>query len=484
MNLLCRARRLLLILSLASNLAIAVCPASRHETTLAGYALSPDGTRIAAVGNDGAVFWWNVSTGKRTQLLDCVKTTDYQHPILFSPDSAQVAIAVDQSVEVFDLSSGKLAEQLIPPNVKEVNPVPNYNPIYNLGFSGNGERLAASYETGVTVWDLNSKHIVASIEANPERNALALNDDGTLLLLGCWDGVELWTLRVNGSTRRVIENITAEAVLFAHDDQWIVALTATALPVQPNQHYRKYKREIGIWDRTNGKRLRALELNGPLEELEFGVSCAGSDRILASDFKQHLYLWDLATGALKGSWKTPAGHPSPDGTLLLRPGGLPGQLQLWEIGSPDSDARNFVYKSSLCAPGLRDANGNVRFEALGIADGQSADDEPFGSYSNIGYVARDCTPVGLSHLSYKTEERALKEMRRQISSALEIMDAPLEHGLHDSVLTQRVVLRVPGLTPEVGGFSILRLQGKSLIEIYSTSLPAALAMEKQQREGK
>jgi len=470
-----RYMQFLVAILAASNLAFAVCPGSRHETTLAGYALSADGTRIAAVGDDGAFFWWDASSGKRIQLLDCLKPANWQHPILFSPDSAQVAVAVGQAVGVFDLSSGKLIAGLTAPNLKE---------IYNLAFSADGQRLAASYETGVAVWDLNSRDLVASIQADPKRNALALNDDGTSLLLGSWDGVELWALGATGSTRRLVENITAESVLFAHHDQWIVALTAAALPLKSNEHFRKYQREIGVWDRLSGKRLKTLAPNGPLDELQFGLSSGGPDGVLASDFKEQLYLWDLETGALKGSWTTLAGHASSDGMLLLRPGGLPGELELWEIGSPDSDVRRFIYKSPLCASSLQDADGNVRFDALAIGDGQSADDEPFGSYSNAGYVAHDCTPVGVSRLSYKTEERARQELQRRVGRALEILDTPQQHHLDDTALSQRVALRARGLTATVNGFSILWLQGKSLIEIYSTSLPAALAMEKWQSQRK
>jgi len=224
--------------------------------------------------------------------------------------------------------------------------------------------------------------------------------------------------------------------------------------------------------------LRTLQINEPLEGLKFGLSSASPDGVLASDYKQHLYSWDLATGALKSTWKTLAGHPSSDGKLLLRPGGLPGELELWEIGSPDSDARRFAYKSPICAPSLKDANGKVRFDMLLIADGISGDDEPMGSFSERSYVAQDCTGVSASRRTYKTRERADQELQREMGEALEILDTPKEVGV-DPPQAHRVVLRVRGLTPAVNGFSILRLQGTSLMEIYSTSLPTALAMESQ-----
>ena len=79
-----------------AKLSSAVCPGRSHQTGLAGCALSPDAKRITAIADDGALFWWDVASGKRTQLVDCVTPDGFDHPILFGPDSDQLAIALGE----------------------------------------------------------------------------------------------------------------------------------------------------------------------------------------------------------------------------------------------------------------------------------------------------------------------------------------------------------------------------------------------------
>jgi WD40 repeat protein len=460
-----------------SNLSLAVCPGSSHQTGLAGYALSPDATLIAAIAEDGALFWWDVASGKRTQLAECVQPEVFDHPILFSPGSARLAVALGSGVQVFDISTGNTIARLTSPKLKE---------IYNITFSGDGRRLAASSQAGAVVWDINSQAEIALLPANPTRGALALSRDGTLLALGCRDGViELWTVPTKGGMRRLAEGVQVESVLFAHQDQWIVALTATALPPQPKQRLRKYKREIAVWDSASGNKLKTFKAVAELDELRFGLTSGGPHLLLATDFKNHLRAWDLDSGELKATWETSSGHPSADGKLLLREGGAPGQLELWKIGSPDGEALPFAYKSPLCAESFTDHKKNVKFEALFMADGFSDDEQPFGSSATQGYVAQDCTRVNVTRLSFKTNERARQELDQEVTQAIEVLEkGPPKDNWAQVFLGERTVLRFPRGAYALGPFAVIWLEGTSLIEIKSSSLPVALAMEKQMLERK
>ncbi len=452
-----------------SNLSLAVCLNSSHQTSLAGYGLSPDATRIAAIAEDGVLFWWDVASGKRTQLAECLQPELFNHPILFSPDSSRLAVALWSEIRVFDVSKGNVIARLTSLELNEID---------NITFSGDGRRLAASYQAGAVVWEIESQAVVASIPVRPSRNALALTHDGALLALGCHDGVELWLLSAKGPSRvrRLAEGVTVESILFAHEYQWIVALTATALPPQPKQRVQTFKREIAVWDIASGNKLKTLTTDAELVELRFGLTGGGSHLLLATDFKDRLRVWDLDSGELKATWETSSGHPSADGKLLLRQGGDPGRLELWEIGSPDERARAFVYKSPLCAESFADEKGDVKFEALFIADGTSADDEPFGSYSTQVFVAQDCTRVDVARLSFKTEERSRKELDREVSRAIEVLEKSDWRQMSSG---ERRVLRFPRRSSGLGSFVVIWLTGTSMMEITSSSLPVALAMEKQ-----
>lgn len=448
-----------------------MCPGGPHQTSLAGYALSPDATRIAAIATDGTLFWWNVADGKRTQLVECVEPEVFDHPILFSPDSARLAVAVKNGIQVFEISTGNVIARLTSSKLKE---------IYNIIFSGDGRRLAASSEAGAVVWDINKQAEIVSITAHARRNALALNRDGSLLAMGTGNGIELWAVPAAKSVGKLADGIITESLLFTPHDQRIVALTATTLPQQPKQRFQKYKREISVWDFASGNKLKTFKADADLDELRFGLSSGGLHLLLATDFKDHLRAWDLDSGELTGTWETSSGHPSGDGKVLLREGGAPGQLEIWEIGSPDEKARPFAYKSPLCAANFVDGKGNVKFDSLFIADGSSDEEEPFGSFSTQGYVAQDCTQVNITHLSFKTEERARQELEHEVAQAIEVMEKGPPKGDWQWVfLGERRVLRFPRQGSALGPFAVIWLDGTSVIEIASSSLSVALAMEKQ-----
>jgi WD40 repeat protein len=452
----------------------AVCPGSSHQTSIAGFALSPDATRIAAVAEDGTLFWWDVASGKRTQLMECIAPEAFGHPILFSPDSARLAVVVYGAVHVFDLSTGNMISRLTIPKLKS---------IYNIAFSADGRRLAAIDEERAVIWDINSQAEIASIPARASRKALALNRDGSLLALGTSNGIELWSLPAARIVRKLAEGIMTESLIFASQDQRIVALTATPLPPKPKQRFQEYNREISIWDSATGKKLRTLKPEGAeIEELRFGLATGGSRGLFAADYKDRLWIWDLDTGVLKATWETSTGHPSADGKFLLRDGGAPGQLELWEIGSSDEKARTFVYRSPLCTETLftGSTDGKVKFEGLFIADGYSEDDAPIGSSNTIGYVAPDCSSLNYSSMAFKTPERAKQELARRTAQADRIIEKGPPKDLWQQVLLgPRVVAYFSRKYSWPGINAVMWVEGSSYHEISSISLPAVLALERQ-----
>ncbi len=456
--------RLLAGIIVFSNLSYGVCPGSPHQTTLVGYALSPDATRIAAIAYDGTLFWWDVASGKRTELMKCVSSEGLDPPILFSPDSKRIAVTDDSVVVVLDILIGKVIARLANSKLKR---------IYTIAFSGDGQRLAASHEAGAVIWDIESRAEIAVVAASPKRQALGLNRDGTLLALGTWDGLELWKAPGGSAPSRLAEGLMVESVLFAYQDQWLVALTAAELPLQPKQRLRKYRREVSVWDSATGKKLKSLT-GADLDELRFGLESAGIYLLFGSDFEDRLFQWDIKTGKLKASWKTPEGHPSADGKLFLRQGGAPGQLELWEIGSPDEKAREFTYRSPLCADSFLDENGKLKLEHLIIADGVSDDDQPIGTLTTHGYVTPDCTRLSVTRLKFGTAERAKQELDRESAAAKEVLETgpPKDHW-EQALLGERRVLRFPRQ-----GFAVIWVEGSTVFQIDSSSLPVALAMEK------
>jgi len=454
--------------------AFAACPGT-HQTDFFGYALSPNAARIAALSQDGTLFWWDVASGKRIILLDCVsRNQPFDQLLVFSPDSSRLAVQVQNSIQVFDLLSGSVIARLSNPKQKQY---PTFV------FSGNGRRIAADDFDSATVWELETQTELAFIAKRMDGHTLALNHQGTVLATS-ENGIVLRDVGTNTLLREIklAEGQSAERLLFVNEDRWIAALTAQILPVEnPKQQFQHYHhhREIGLWKVSNGEK---LPVHAETEEIQYSLTLVQSHLLAFSDYSNHLRFWNLETGGLESSWDTPGGHPSRDGKLLLRPGGSPGRLELWEIGSSDEKARAFVYRSPNCAESLASgtSDGKPQFDTLFIADGMSEEGARFGTFSTIGYVAQDCTPLHYSRSTYNSPERAKQEFEKVLSSAKEILENGRARDLaDDGSRGVRAILRFAGKQSSSEGGAVIWTKGSTFSMISSSSLEAALALEKE-----
>src|SRR5262249_34588190 len=141
--------------------------------------------------------------------------------------------------------------------------------------------------------------------------------------------------------------------------------------------------------------------------------------LLAVDFENHLFVWNIESGKLTATWETPGGHPSGDGKLLLREGDTAGKLELWKIGDPDEKVRPFTYKSPLCNESFLDSSGKAKFDHLFWADGFNEDDGPSGTR---GYVAEDCTRLNFTRSYYKSAESAEHHFKKVGAEAAEVIE--------------------------------------------------------------
>jgi WD40 repeat protein len=453
-----------------SSFSFAVCSGHSHQTSLAGYALSPDAARVAAIADDGTLFWWDVASGKRTELMECVTTQEFEHPILFSPDSKRLAVVVNGAVYVFDVSTGSVVARLT--NVKTQE-------IYNITYSADGRRLAAGNEEGAVVWDVGNQSELFALVKKHNHRALALNHDGSSLALAGTDGIEIWTVaRLMVEPRiRLEKDRPVERLLFIDGTQELAAVEATQLPPEPKQKFVKFKREVVLWNYVTGQKLKTFE--GNLGELRFPLAIGNRNSLFAVDYHDHLFVWNIDSGKLIATWDTSSGHPSVDGRFLLRETEQPGRLDLWEIGSTDEQAKSFVYRSPLCGEPLSGA-AKLKFQPTFIADGESEEDASFGSLNILGYVAQDCTTVGFSRSTFNSPERAKREFDDQAAHAAEILETGPPKGLWAETFSgSRMVVRFAGRHSGPGTYVLMSVKGSSFCEISSLSLAAVLAFEKQ-----
>lgn len=455
-----------------SAFSFGVCSGRSHQTSLAGYALSPDAARVAAIADDGTLFWWDVASGKRTELIECVTPQEFNHPILFSPDSKRLAVVVNGAVDIFDIATGSIVARLTSLKTKEIN---------NITYSADGRRLAAGNVDGAVVWDVGDQSEVFAVVKEHNHRALVLNHDGSSLALAGGDGIEIWTvaLPVVGPRIWLAKDRSVERLMFVDKTQQLIALEATPLPPEPKQKVAKFKREVVIWDSITGQKLKTLE--GDPGELRFPLAIGNRNSLFAVDYDDHLFVWNMDSGKLTATWETSSGHLSGDGKVLLRETDQPGRLDLWEIGGPDEQAKSFVYRSPLCGEPLGGSgSAKPKFQPTFIADGESEEDASFGSLNILGYVAQDCTKLGFTRSTFKSPERAKQEFDGQAAHATEILETGPPKGLWaETFFGSRVVLRFAGRHSGPERYVVMWVRGNSFSEISSLSLAAALAFEKE-----
>jgi hypothetical protein len=460
-----------LVLSAFSG--FAECSGASHDTSLVGFAISSDNSRIAVLARDGTLFLWNVQSGQRTVLMNCDAPGEFSTPITFSPDSTWLAVGesprtgadetdLNATVELFEL--GKSPRYLSA----------NVGNIESLAFSGNGRLLAIGGNNGVNLWSVAEGKKLLSLPHTRREPAPALNHDGSLLAVAA-DGIELWDTATAQRIRtiKLREKQWAESLSFAHDDQWIVGLLAEALPSQPKDRLRRYRRQLAVWDVALGSRLKTLE--GETDEAAYPLAVAGNTVYVSSD-ENKLQAWDMTTGRQLGNWDTRPGVVSADGKFFLRSTSPPGRLELWKIGATPDNFQAFEYRSPLCAPKFSIGadgvpNEQIKFHMLAMFDG--ATDDHYG-WSGRNYVADDCTFVSLVHYYFPTLERARQELQRHLDRSGRIIEKGPPKGFWQrELLTERYVFALDSITV------IAWLRGKDYYEISSASADIALEFEKQ-----
>ncbi|MEU6424272.1 BTAD domain-containing putative transcriptional regulator [Microbispora sp. NPDC046973] len=174
-----------------------------------GLAFSPDGSRLAAAGTDGAVGLWDLRT--RTHIAS------FPGPLMPTGPGEIHARAAAFSRD------GRLLASVV------------------------RDAALASSRGVVVVWDVASRRPVFQRQRERLTDAMALSPDGTRIAVGVGEGaVELWDLR-DGS-RRILKGHREEvvALAFSPDQAFLVSTTGgTEKPL--------------VWDAASGAKLAALD---------------------------------------------------------------------------------------------------------------------------------------------------------------------------------------------------------------------------------
>jgi WD40 repeat protein len=245
-----------------------------RSMTLA-FALSPDGTTIATVHEDGRVALRSGALG--ASLPRVLGYRGAAQAVAFSPDSQVLAIG------------GKA--------------------------------------TGVMLWGVRTAGAERPLEIRiRETNALALSPDGRTLAATSFlsDEIILWDVAAGRERARLRGHASnVDSFAFAPDGRFLASGGCS-------------ERTIFIWDLATGvPKLRLAAPSGPVPALAYSPD--GSLLVSASGFESSVRVWDLASGRLKyllGSYAPGRNSVAfaPDGRLLATADN-DGMVKLWNVAS-------------------------------------------------------------------------------------------------------------------------------------------------------
>ena len=160
-------------------------PSSRlegHMDRVASLSFSPDGQLLASGSWDRTFKIWNVNT--RVPVLTRHGHTGSVHAVTFSPDGQTLASGAgdgDGAVRLWDLRTG-------------TNSATFKNPygVFSLAFFPDGELLASGVRFSVTVWNVESREQIGTLEGHKGHiHSVAISRDGATLATGARDGTML-----------------------------------------------------------------------------------------------------------------------------------------------------------------------------------------------------------------------------------------------------------------------------------------------------
>ena len=327
-------------------------PFGQHTGFVYDMEFSPDGRRVASVGEDSLLVVWNLDTPRK---VISVRAHDANVTcVAFTPDGRRILTGgVDGKLRLWDAATGAKQSEFQGGHDAA---------IHRMAFSPNGERLVSRSfrEEFVKIWSVASGKETARLRYG-KASRLVFSPNSTQLVTGnndntvrFWDpstGKEIRVLEVMSTRVRSVVAFSSDGSRFAANGPDVMQVFDTAtgqelltikdceatIVFSPDGRQlatTNMEETIKIWDADTGAEIRTLR--GHTSRVSSFCYSRDSRRILSGSDDKTVRLWDAATGTellvLRDNSSSVMGVAfSPDGKRIASvTSGPENALRIWD----------------------------------------------------------------------------------------------------------------------------------------------------------
>jgi len=320
----------------------------RHVSAVCTVEFSPDGTRVLSASNDGSLRWWAPGGGWFTALIN--RSAAFFAAAL-SPDGTQLAAGGNESVSVWHQATPPFTGHTIPPEAvafaadgrhfatggpdhliiaweRDGTPhatIRTDRPVTALAYQRDGFLVAADARGAITTWNVARRAAVRTLTGHQgEVTSLALHPAGRIAASGGHDHtVRLWDLTVEAPGRVLSGGHSGPVNAVAFDPTGRILISGGA------------DGRILLWDTAHDQPPTTLaDVGSAVKSIAFG---AADNVMVTGDAAGNIVVWDIARRARLRSLP---GQPGAIGSLAVTAdgatvaaAGTDNVITLWDLAS-------------------------------------------------------------------------------------------------------------------------------------------------------